>query len=262
MALKCLYACFLFSLTVASLLITNKVLPQNNNPVAKKLSNPLGYVSIPFQSNIDFNIPKHNGFKWTMNLLPIIPVNLNHSFNIINRIVVPVISQKDIFKNTSQTGLGDILINSFLSPKSESLVWGIGPAIYFPSGFPEELSAKKWAAGPDFIIMKTEGRLILGALLFHIWSFGGNESRPDFSYTYFQPVSLYNFNNGWGIGLSAEISNEWKKKISNGSLILQGSKLMNISGQLVNFVLGPKYYFGNFNKPEIGIRASVNLLFP
>lgn len=253
---------FLFSVVIFSLFIASVSLSQKSDNIAKKLSNPLGYISFPFQSNIDFNIPKHNGFKWTMNLLPIIPVELNKNLNVINRLVVPVISQKDIFKNTSQTGLGDILINSFLSPKSESLVWGIGPTIYFPSGFPEELTSKKWAAGPDLVVMKTEGRLIIGALLFHIWSFGGNESRPDFSYTYFQPVSLYNFNDGWGIGLSAEISNEAKKKVTNGSVIFQGSKLMNISGQLVNFVLGPKYYFGNFNKPEVGIRASVNLLFP
>lgn len=235
---------------------------QNGVEIAKRLSNPLGYISVPFQNNIDFNIPKNNGFRWTLNLLPIIPFSLNKNFNVINRLVVPVIHQNDIYLNKSQTGISDLLINSFLSPKNCPVVWGIGPAISIPSGFPEELTTKKWGFGPNLIAMKTTGRLIIGALLFHLWSFNGDNSRPDYSFTYFQPVSLYNFNQGWGIGLSAEISNEWKKKTLNGAIIFQGSKLLNISGQLVNLVLGPKVYFGNFNKPELGIRASINLLFP
>lgn len=107
-----------------------------------------------------------------------------------------------------------------------------------------------------------KGRFVIGALLFHLWSLKDNNNRPDYSFTYFQPVSLYNFNHGWGIGLSAEISNEWIKKTLSGAIIFQGSKLLNISGQLVNFVLGPKLYFGNFNKSELGIRASFNFLFP
>ncbi|MCX6160273.1 MAG: hypothetical protein NTV87_02900 [Ignavibacteriae bacterium] len=235
---------------------------QNAIQIAKRLSNPLGYLSIPFQNNIDFNIEPNNGFKWTMNLMPIIPFAINKNWNSLNRIVVPVISQTDIYKNTTQTGISDILINAFLSPRGDGMVWGLGPAINIPSGFPEELTTKKWGLGPNFIAMNSFGRLILGALVFHLWSAAGSDTRPEYSFTYFQPVSLYNFNGGWGIGLSAEMSNEWKKKVSTGAVIFQGSKLINISGQLINFVLGPKYYFGNFKKPEIGIRASVNFLFP
>ncbi|MBI5404256.1 MAG: hypothetical protein HY959_12735 [Ignavibacteriae bacterium] len=235
---------------------------QMNNETAKKLSNPLGFISIPFQSNFDFNIPPNNAFRWTMYLMPIIPISINKDFNSLNRIVLPVIHQNDIFKDKTQTGIGDLLINAFLSPKSEEIVFGIGPSVYIPTGSPLQLTSRKWAAGPGVISMKSEGRLIFGALLFHLWTVTGDASRPDFSYTYFQPVSLYNFNKGWGIGLSAEISNEWKKNVTNGSVIFQGSKLMNFSGQLVNFVLGPKFFFGDFNRPDFGIRFSVNLLFP
>ena len=222
----------------------------------------MGYISVPFQNNVDFNIEPNNGFRWTMNLMPIIPFSFNKELNVLNRIVVPVIVQDNIFKNTTQTGISDVLINSFISPKGSGVVWGIGPSVYVPVGFPQELTSKKWGLGPGFIAMKVSGRLTLGALIFHLWSAAGSNTRPDFSFTYFQPVSLYNFNDGWGIGLSAEISNEWKKNVTNGSIIFQGSKLTNISGQLVNFVLGPKIYFGNIKKPVMGIRAVVNLLFP
>lgn len=248
-------------LIIASL-YTGKLFSQISIEKAKKLANPLDYISVPFQNNFDLNIKPNNGFRWTMNIMPVIPFSLNKNWNSINRIVVPVISQTDIYLNKSQSGIGDVLINSFLSPKSTNLVWGVGPAVYFPNGFPEELTTKKWGIGPNVIAMKSKGRLTLGALIFHLWSIAGSNARPEYSFTYFQPVSLYNFNKGWGIGLSAEISNEWKKKVSNGVLIFQGSKLFNLSGQLINFVLGNRYYFGNFNKPEYGFRASINFLFP
>lgn len=249
-------------LTVLISFVTAISFSQVANEKARRLSNPLGFLSVPFQSNIDFNLKPNDGFRWTMYLLPIIPFSISKDWNSINRLVVPVITQTDIFKGKTQTGISDILINSFISPKGCDIVWGVGPAVSIPSGFPEELTTKKWGFGPNIIAMKSSGRLTLGALLFHLWSVAGSELRPDYSYSYFQPVSLYNFNGGWGMGLSAEISNEWNKKTTNGAVILQGSKLMNIGGQLVNFVLGPKYYFGNFNKPEIGIRASMNFIFP
>lgn len=247
---------------IFTLISTVTLYSQIADKTGMKLSNPLGYISVPFQNNIDLNIEPNNGFKWTMFLMPIIPFNVSKNFNVINRIVAPIIYQKDIYRNKSQTGISDILINSFLSPKNFDVVWGIGPALNIPSGFPDEITTKKWGLGPNVIAMKTSGRLIIGALLFHLWSLDGSNMRPDYSYTYFQPVSLYNFNNGWGIGLSAELSNEWKKKVSNGAIIFQGSKLISFSRQLVNLVLGPKLYFGNFNRPEFGIRASINLLFP
>jgi len=252
----------IYFIIIIILFCSDNSLSQMKPEIAKKLANPLGYLSVPFQSNFDLNIPPNDAFRWTMYLMPIIPISINKNFNSLNRIVLPVIYQKDIFKGKSQTGIGDLLINAFISPKSDNIVFGVGPSVYLPTGTPLQLTSRKWAAGPGVIAMKSNGRLILGVLLFHLWTAAGDNTRPDFSFTYFQPVSLYNFNKGWGIGLSAEISNEWKKKVTNGSVIFQGSKLLNISGQLVNLVLGPKIFFGNFNRPDLGIRLSVNLLFP
>ncbi len=99
-------------------------------------------------------------------------------------------------------------------------------------------------------------------LLFHLWSFAGSEKRPDFSYTYFQPLFVYTIKKGWGIGLTTEIGFEWEKQITNGSVILTGQKTATIGKQVINFVLGPKLFFGNFNAPAWGFRATINLLFP
>ncbi|MEI7980166.1 MAG: hypothetical protein WCI71_00845 [Bacteroidota bacterium] len=225
-------------------------------------ANPLCYISVPFQNNFDINIPSNNGFRWTMNLMPIIPLGLGKKAEFITRIVLPVINQIHVYGSSSQTGIGDLLINTFISPKKGRIVWGIGPSFYFPTGFPQELTAKKWAAGPG-IIAAIQGRKIMaGALLFHLWSFAGSSQRPDFSYSYFQPLVVYTIKHGWGLGLTTEIGLEWKKRVTNGAVILTGQKLVRFGKQMINFVLGPKYFFGNFNAPAFGFRASVNLLFP
>jgi hypothetical protein len=243
-------------------LTTGTLFAQSAGPAAKRPPNPLEYVSVPFQNNFDFNIPQNNGFRWAMNLMPIVPVSLGKKLNFTTRAVLPVISQVNIYGTTSQTGLGDLLLNTFLSPKGGKIVWGVGPTFYLPVGFPQELSAKKWAAGPGGIAAMQTRKLTLALLIFQMWSFAGNKERPDFSYSYFQPLMVYMIKHGWGLGLTSEVGMEWKKRITTGAVIFTGQKTVRIGGQLINLVLGPKLFFGNFNAPGFGFRASVNLLFP
>jgi hypothetical protein len=229
---------------------------------ARKPSNPVGFLSVPFQSNFDFGIRPNNGFRWTMNLQPIIPFSLNRNWNLINRISLPVIFQDRIFGKTSQTGIGDAVLNVLFSPKKSGIIWGAGPAFYFPTGSSDYLTPKKWGIGPTALAIALRGRLTLGVLYFHIWSFAGSVKRPELSFSYLQPFMNCAFKGGWGIGLISEMIDEMKSGTTNGALILTGSKLIRAGGRLINCILGPKIYFGNFNKPDYGLRASFVLLFP
>jgi hypothetical protein len=196
-----------------------------------------------------------------MNLMPVFPINLSKNLSIVNRIVLPVISQSNIYGKTNQTGLGDLLLNTFIFPNTGNIKWGIGPSFYFPSGFPDLLSAKKWAVGPGVMVAEQKRKLLIGAILFHLWSFAGSAERPDFSYTYFQPLAVYTIRNGWGVGATTEIGYNWGKNITNGSLIITAHKSIIVSGQIANLSLGPKFYFGNYNAPKYGFRATINLIF-
>jgi hypothetical protein len=244
------------------LIATVTVYSQKPEGIAKKLANPVGFLSIPFQNNFDFNIKPIDGFKWTMNLQPIIPVSLNKEWNLISRLSLPFISQNDVLGKTSQTGIGDAVVNIMFSPKKSGIICGVGPAFYLPIGSPEWLSAKKWGSGPSVLVIDQSGRVTMGALYFHAWSFAGSDKRPDFSFSYLQPWITYNFKGGWGLTINSEMIDEMKSKMTNGSVMLTGSKLTRIGGRFMNFVLGPKYYFGNFHKPGYGIRATVIFLFP
>ena len=96
--------------------------------LAKQLSNPIAsLISVPFQANEDWGFgPTGNGYKFTLNIQPVIPISISKDWNLIVRTIFPIVSQHDLFyfanvpkdsplqpQNRSQDGLSDTL-QSFL----------------------------------------------------------------------------------------------------------------------------------------------------
>ncbi len=89
--------------------------------LAKKLSNPVSsLISLPFQSNFDFGYPD-DGFRYLMNIQPVVPIALSDEWNLIWRTILPVISQEDVIRGSSQSGLGDTTMSFFFSPAQHGL---------------------------------------------------------------------------------------------------------------------------------------------
>src|SRR6266571_6896041 len=86
--------------------------------LAKELQNPVAaLISVPFQNNFEFNLGRNNdGFRYTLNFQPVIPISISKDWNLITRTIVPIISQEDVIPHTSQSGLSDIVQSFFLSP--------------------------------------------------------------------------------------------------------------------------------------------------
>ena len=63
--------------------------------LAKKLQNPVAaLINVPFPSNFDFGLgPSHTGWRYTLNMQPVIPISLTKDWNLISRTILPVISQ-------------------------------------------------------------------------------------------------------------------------------------------------------------------------
>ena len=54
--------------------------------LAKKLSNPVAsLISVPFQSNVDMRMGTGSGWKYTLNIQPVIPIALSPEWNMISR---------------------------------------------------------------------------------------------------------------------------------------------------------------------------------
>ena len=55
-------------------------------------------ISVPFQANEDFGYgPSHNGYKFTLNIQPVIPISISRDWNLILRTIFPIVSQHDLF---------------------------------------------------------------------------------------------------------------------------------------------------------------------
>lgn len=100
--------------------------------------------------------------------------------------IEPVISQAEIFEESSQDGLGDTLQSFFFSPQKPTgggLIWGVGPVFLLPTATEELLGADKWGAGPTAVALKQAKGWTCGMLANHIWSFAGEDGRKNVNAT-------------------------------------------------------------------------------
>ena len=111
---------------------------QSVDEISKELSNPVSSLYIfPFEYDFDGDVGPNYGKRNTLNIQPVIPVNLGKDWKVIIRTIIPLIQQNDIYGDTSQKGVGDIEQSFFFAPQSSSsqgankLIWGVGPIVIF-----------------------------------------------------------------------------------------------------------------------------------
>jgi hypothetical protein len=235
--------------------------------LAQKLANPVGnLISVPFQENLDFGIGPNDGWRSTVNVQPVIPVELNADWNLIQRVIVPVVYQQDVIGNSSQSGFGDIVASTFFSPKAPTaggLIWGAGPVFLLPTATNDAFASKKWGAGPTVVLLKQEGKFTYGALINHVASFAGSDSRPNFSATSLQPFLTYGAGRGRSYSISTETTYDWKAEQWTVPVIVSGSQVLKLGGQLVSVGAGIKTYLKRpSGSSDFGLRLSIALLFP
>ncbi|WP_194977137.1 transporter [Aquiflexum lacus] len=235
--------------------------------LAKKLQNPVAsLISVPFQNNFDFGIGPSNGSRYTLNFQPVIPMSISEDWNLIARVIVPVISQNNVFgESGSQSGLSDIVLSGFFSPKeptSGGLIWGVGPAILVPTATNNLLGTQKFGLGPTAVALKQSGMTSFGVLINHIWSVAGNADRANVNSTFFEPFIAQNFPGGKAISLNTELTQNWEAGLASGSVNLVGSKVLMFGKQATQLAIGPRLHYGKGNTASWGIRAAFVLLFP
>jgi hypothetical protein len=238
--------------------------------LARKLSNPVAsLISVPLQSNVDFRIgPNDDGWRYQLNIQPVVPISLGADWNVISRTILPVIYQDDIFPGAGdQFGLGDVTQSLFFSPKQPlfgSLILGVGPVFLIPTGTDELLGTEKFGIGPTLVALTQQGPWTVGLLANHIESIAGDDDRADVSSTFLQPFLAYNTSDAWTFTLQTESSYDWEGEQWSVPVNAIASKLLNIEGQMVSLGAGVRYWAESPDAgPEgFGARFIVTLLFP
>jgi hypothetical protein len=238
--------------------------------LAKQLSNPVAaLISVPFQLNYDQDIGANDqGDRWTLNVQPVVPINLNEDWNVISRTILPFISQDNITANgSSQSGIGDIVQSVFFSPKAPTdsgWIWGAGPVFLLPTGSDNALTADKWGVGPTAVALKQENGWTYGGLFNHIWSVAGDDNRSDVSSSFVQPFISYTTKSAVTYALNTESTYNWKSSQWTVPVNATVSKVTKFGNQLVSVGGGIRYWADGPNSaPEgLGFRFIVTLLYP
>lgn len=179
--------------------------------LAKKAQNPVAdLISVPFQSNFNFNTGPSERMVYVLNVQPVIPIRLTDDWNLITRVITPIIDQPSVAPGIDNaSGLGDINPSLFLSPaKAEHLIWGVGPTFTFPTASNRLLGSGKWSMGPTGVALLSQGPWVVGALANNQWSYAG-WGKKSVNQFLVQPFLNYNFSKGWYLSSAPIITADW-----------------------------------------------------
>ncbi len=185
--------------------------------LAKKTQNPVAdLISVPLQSNFNFNTGTKDATVYVLNVQPVIPIKLTEDLNLITRTIMPIINQPSLFDGMeSAFGMGDINPSFFFSPsKSTSFIWGVGPTFTFPTATNRLLGAGKYSLGPAAVALVMHGPWVVGALMNQQWSVAG-WGHKDVNAMLIQPFINYNLEHGWYLTSSPIMTADWTARASD-----------------------------------------------
>ena len=240
----------------------------SDEALRQKTQNPVSdLISVPLQNNFDFGIGPKDATRWVLNIQPVIPFSLTEDWNLITRIITPIINQESPAPGVSGAfGLGDINPTFFVAPaKPSSLMWGAGPTLTLPTGTDPLLTSGKWAAGPAAVVLKMKQPWVFGVLANHQWDFAGWRDRP-YNRTLIQPFINFNLPNGWYVNSAPIITADWENRSGDEWLVPLGAgvgKLHRLGKLPVNAQIGVYYNVVTpDNGPDWQLRFQVQFLFP
>jgi hypothetical protein len=248
---------------------------EDADQLRKEAQNPVAsLISVPIQENFNFNIQPNSRVQNVMNIQPVIPIKLNENWNLISRIITPVVYQPVNVPQTSgpavQNGyysLGDMQPTFFVSPARGKIIWGLGPQFLLPTATKTGILGQgKFGIGPTGVLAVQPGKWTLGILVNNVWSVAGHRALPTVNAFLLQYFINYNLNKGWYLTWQPTITANWEM-INGGRWVvpLGGGlgRIMKLGPQPVNLAL---QFFGSPVHPPAAsswtLRFQVAFLYP
>ena len=242
----------------------------NTDALRKAAQNPIAsLISVPVQNNNSFNIGPDNRTQDVLNIQPVIPGRVNANWNLITRIITPIIYQPTVSQPVNQGayGFGDLNPSFFLSPaKPGKLIWGVGTAIVLPTATNPVLGQGKWSMGPSVVLLAQPAKWTLGLLVNNVWSFAGQSSRTDVNQMLFQYFINYNLKKGWFITWQPTLTANWEASNGGRWVVPFGGgvgRIMKLGFQPVSLTA---QVYGNGIHPQgaspWNLRLQIAFLFP
>src|SRR5450755_3892501 len=235
----------------------------------KAVQNPVAsLISVPVQNNSNFNIGPYNRTQDVLNIQPVIPARISENWNLITRIIQPIVWQPYPQQTTGgEYGLGDMNPSFFLSPaKPGKLIWGVGPTFIIPTATSDITGQGQFSLGPSVVVLAQPEHWTIGALANNVWSVAGESGRLPVNQFLIQYFLNYNLKKGWYITLQPIITANWMASPSNVWTVPFGGgigRIMKLGFQPVNLTA---QFYGNAVTPAGGspwsMRLQIAFLFP
>ncbi len=235
----------------------------------KAVQNPVAsLISVPLQNNANLGYGPFNRTQDVLEIQPVIPVKLSDKWNLITRIIQPLVWQPYPNQNSGgEYGLGDMNPSFFLSPgKPGKLIWGAGPALVIPTATSPILGQGKLSMGPSVVLLTQPPHWTLGVLANNVWSVAGSGGRPPVNQMLVQYFINYNLKNHWYLQMAPIITADWRAPDGNVWTVPVGGgvgKIMKLGFQPINWQLE---FYGNavhpIGTPSWTFRAQIAFLFP
>ena len=242
---------------------------QDASELAKQSQNPIStLISVPFENNATFNNGPEDAYVDILNIKPVVPMRFGENWNLINRVIVPVIYQGERISGEGDVfGLGDITYQGFLSPaKPGKFIWGLGPQLQMPTGM-DRLTSDQWSLGPAAVGLMMPGHWVFGLLVSNVWNIGGGyDNAPDVNFFSGQYFINYNMKGGWYLTTSPIITANWKADSDDTCTVPFGGgvgRVFKIGKQPVNLKLAGYYSVEKpDNASDWNLQTQITFLFP
>ena len=224
-------------------------------------------VSVPLQFNWQQEVGPLELSQFILNVQPVMPFELNTSWNMIARVIMPFIGQPPFLVNgEGANGIGDITASFFFSPRSASgFTWGVGPAFVLPASYQPTIGSGQWSIGPTVVALQQHDKVTYGVLSNQVWSVAGDDRRSDVNRMFVEPFIAYQATKTVTLTLQSESTADWDADTDDWTIPInfEVAKLSTFGHFPASYQLG----VGGFPAhPESGpswkIRAAIIILLP
>ena len=205
----------------------NPSIAADADAIARSLQDPLANISAIITDNT-FNLDMggdEDRTGYDFQIQPVHSIQTDRGFSIVPRGVIPIIGappasdfpflgERREAGGGTTWGLGDIVVQSFIAPKTESAIkWGLGPQVSLRTRTDDQVGGPGWGGGLAGVVVASKGPWSFAGIANNLWGEDGFNTLSLMPMLYYNfesvPGAFVAYNNTIAYDWSASSGNQW-----------------------------------------------------